>query len=62
MVNFVIRYRLEILILAVLAIGYFILRLPNLTLQPIFADEAIYIRSLWLEEREIVIAQVTLFI
>jgi len=44
MVNFVIRYRLEILILAVLAIGYFILRLPNLTLQPIFADEAIYIR------------------
>lgn len=44
MVNFVIKHRLEILILAVLAIGYFLLRLPNLTLQPIFADEAIYIR------------------
>lgn len=28
----------------ILTIGYFILRLPNLTLQPIFADEAIYIR------------------
>ena len=27
-----------------LAACYFALRLPNLTLQPIFADEAIYIR------------------
>ncbi|MBI2329851.1 glycosyltransferase family 39 protein [Candidatus Daviesbacteria bacterium] len=44
MVNFVIKHRLEILILSILAAGYFILRLPNLTLQPIFADEAIYIR------------------
>lgn len=42
--NFVIKHRLEILILLILAIGYFLLRLPNLTTQPIFADEAIYIR------------------
>lgn len=28
----------------VLILGYFLIRLPNLTLQPIFADEAIYIR------------------
>lgn len=27
-----------------LLVGYFALRLPNLTLQPIFADEAIYVR------------------
>lgn len=33
-----------ILIIGVLAVGYFALRLPSLTLQPIFADEAIYIR------------------
>src|SRR5258708_16805526 len=32
------------LIITCLVIGYFILRLHNLTLQPIFADEAIYIR------------------
>ena len=38
------RYRTEILITALLVILYFVLRLPNLTLQPIFADEAIYIR------------------
>ena len=43
-VNFLIKHRLEIFILAVLILGFFILRLPNLTLQPIFADEAIYIR------------------
>lgn len=42
--NFFIKHRLEILILTVLTLAYFILRLPNLTLQPIFADEAIYIR------------------
>ncbi|MDP3973524.1 MAG: glycosyltransferase family 39 protein [Candidatus Daviesbacteria bacterium] len=42
--NLLLRYRREILILIVLIGAYFILRLPNLTLQPIFADEAIYIR------------------
>lgn len=42
--NFVAKHRKEILILIVLISAYFILRLPNLTLQPIFADEAIYIR------------------
>ena len=34
----------EILILLGLILLFFVLRLPNLTLQPIFADEAIYIR------------------
>lgn len=38
------RYKKEILIIVGLATLYFLLRLPNLTLQPIFADEAIYIR------------------
>lgn len=38
------RYYKEILILLGVLILYFLLRLPNLTLQPIFADEAIYIR------------------
>lgn len=33
-----------ILILFLIGLIYFLLRLPNLTLQPIFADEAIYIR------------------
>lgn len=42
--NFITKHRLEIFILSVLTLGYFTLRLPNLTLQPIFADEAIYIR------------------
>lgn len=42
--DYLIRYRKEILILAGLVMLYFLLRLPNLTLQPIFADEAIYIR------------------
>lgn len=32
------------LFLPIIIVLYFILRLPNLTLQPIFADEAIYIR------------------
>lgn len=39
-----IKHRSKILILTVLIVLYFVLRLPNLTLQPIFADEAIYIR------------------
>ena len=38
------RYKLEIVIFLILIAAYFILRIPNLTLQPIFADEAIYIR------------------
>lgn len=38
------RHKVEVLLLLLLIGGYFILRLPNLTLQPIFADEAIYIR------------------
>ena len=40
----VVKLRKEILIIFVLIFVYFLLRLPNLTLQPIFADEAIYIR------------------
>lgn len=35
---------IKLLVFAAIAIIYFTLRLPNLTLQPIFADEAIYIR------------------
>lgn len=42
--DFLIKHRLQIIVLIVLAFLYFLLRLPNLTLQPIFADEAIYIR------------------
>lgn len=42
--NFLVRYRLEIIVLITLTTLYLILRLPNLTAQPIFADEAIYIR------------------
>lgn len=42
--DFLVKHRLEILIFILLTVGYFLLRLPNLTLQPIFADEAIYIR------------------
>lgn len=42
--DFLIKHRKELLLLIVLIAVYFILRLPNLTLQPIFADEAIYIR------------------
>ncbi|MBI2599382.1 glycosyltransferase family 39 protein [Candidatus Daviesbacteria bacterium] len=37
-------HKIELLLLFLIIAGYFILRLPNLTLQPIFADEAIYIR------------------
>lgn len=38
------KFRFILSPLLVLFIVYFIIRLPNLTLQPIFADEAIYIR------------------
>ena len=40
----ILRYKIQILIGLVIVIVFFSLRLPNLTLQPIFADEAIYIR------------------
>lgn len=42
--DLLIKRKKEVLALVVLIAAYFILRLPNLTLQPIFADEAIYIR------------------
>lgn len=42
--SFVVKYKFIILICLAIASAYFLLRLPNLTLQPIFADEAIYIR------------------
>lgn len=40
----VLKFKFEILVLSILIIAYFVLRLPNLTAQPIFADEAIYVR------------------
>ena len=43
-VNLTAKFRKEILIFVALIACYFLLRLPNLTLQPIFADEAIYVR------------------
>lgn len=42
--DFLVKHKEEVLVFALLIALYFILRLPNLTLQPIFADEAIYIR------------------
>lgn len=44
MIKFSQKYFKEIIIFLLICLGYFLLRLPNLTLQPIFADEAIYIR------------------
>lgn len=44
MLSFIKKNKLPLIILFFLSILYFALRLPNLTLQPIFADEAIYIR------------------
>ncbi len=41
---FIKTHRFEFLILFIITLIFFGLRLPNLTLQPIFADEAIYIR------------------
>lgn len=38
------EYKLVILFTVLITLIYFALRLPNLTLQPVFADEAIYIR------------------
>lgn len=40
----ILKHKVEIILLSVLSVAYLILRLPNLTLQPIFADEAIYVR------------------
>ena len=42
--KFVVKHKLKLLTLLILSAAYFLLRLPNLTSQPIFADEAIYIR------------------
>ncbi len=42
--KFLQKYRWQVLAGIAIVLLYFILRLPNLTLQPIFADEAIYIR------------------
>jgi len=42
--KFIVKYQVELIISFILIASYFVLRLPNLTLQPIFADEAIYIR------------------
>lgn len=39
-----IRYKLEILATLGIILFYFLVRLPNLTIIPVFADEAIYIR------------------
>jgi len=43
-VRVLLKHKLEIAIFFGLIVLYFALRLPNLTSQPIFADEAIYIR------------------
>lgn len=40
----ILKYKFQIILLLLIVFLYFLLRLPNLTLQPIFADEAIYIR------------------
>lgn len=42
--DFLFKYRKDFIVFAAVAVLYFALRLPNLTIQPIFADEAIYIR------------------
>lgn len=42
--GYLIKHRFSILWLLLILLAYFLLRLPNLTMQPIFADEAIYIR------------------
>lgn len=42
--EFLKQYKTTLLIILLISLLYFGLRIPNLTLQPIFADEAIYIR------------------
>lgn len=44
MTRFFLKYKFEIIIVLLLTGIFFLLRVSNLTLQPIFADEAIYIR------------------
>lgn len=44
MTTFISNHKKALLILFFITILYFLIRLPSLTLQPIFADEAIYIR------------------
>lgn len=44
MLKFLKDNRVEIILVLLISVFYFAIRLPNLTLQPIFADEAIYIR------------------
>lgn len=44
MEDFLTKNRLILFAVAFVFISYFLLRIPNLTTQPIFADEAIYIR------------------
>lgn len=41
--SFILRYKLQIIVICI-GLTFFSVRLPNLTYQPIFADEAIYIR------------------
>lgn len=44
MIDFIKRNKVVLLFIFIISVIYFILRIPNLTLQPIFADEAIYVR------------------
>ncbi len=43
-VKLVLKYKFEIILFLLITAIYFLFRLPHLTLQPIFADEAIYVR------------------
>lgn len=42
--NLFYKYRKEIIIFTLICVLYFVLRVINLTLQPVFVDEAIYVR------------------
>ena len=42
--SFLFKHKISILVLLAVSLIYFAVRLPSLTYQPIFADEAIYIR------------------
>lgn len=42
--SWVVKHKFEIFLVILISLIYFGLRVPNLTLQPVFADEAIYIR------------------
>jgi 4-amino-4-deoxy-L-arabinose transferase-like glycosyltransferase len=43
-VNLIKKYSQELILIFILSLIYFAIRIPNLTYQPIFADEAIYVR------------------